>query len=139
MTAKKFVIELKSTLDGLPVIADFVDDALKHLKADSGTIYKVQLAVDEACTNVINYAYPHGPGPLKITIEPEGRDALIIINDQGKAFDPTSVPPPDLAPDLEQRKIGGLGIYFMKKLMDSISYSFHPREGNTLTLRKKLP
>jgi serine/threonine-protein kinase RsbW len=138
MKTEKFEIELESKTDNLPAISDFIDDVLTRFQADAATIYKVQLAVDEACTNVINYAYPEGAGPLKIIVESTGKNIVVTIKDKGKPFDPTSVPPPDLNPDLEQRKVGGLGIYIIKKLMDSVSYSFDPREGNRLTLQKKL-
>ncbi len=138
MTKNKFEIELESSIDSLPVIGSFLNNALVSLKADEATIYKIQLAVDEASTNVINYAYPGSKGPLKVTLEQAGKDLLISITDKGKPFDPTKIPPPDVDSDLETRKIGGLGIYFMHKLMDSVNYSYDPREGNKLTLRKSL-
>jgi serine/threonine-protein kinase RsbW len=136
--AKVFEIELESKIDSLPVIGNFIEESLKHFKADPSTLYKIQLAVDEASTNVINYAYPGSTGPLKITLELAGEDILVNIRDKGKSFDPTAVPPPDISSALDDRKIGGLGIYFMNKLMDSVSYSFDPREGNCLTLRKTI-
>jgi serine/threonine-protein kinase RsbW len=137
MKPDRFEIELESKIDNLPVISDFVSNILKRFQADPSSIYKVQLAVDEACTNIINYAYPGKIGPLKIKLELSGEDIVIIIADKGKPFDQTSIPPPDLNPDVEQRKVGGLGFYLMRKMMDSISYSYDPREGNKLVLRKK--
>ncbi len=138
MVQEPYEIECESKIDSLPVIGDFISDTLTHFHADASTIYKVQLAVDEACTNVINYAYSGGAGPLKIALELVGEDVIITISDKGKPFDPTAIPPPDVSSDVDQRKIGGLGIYFMKRLMDGVSYSFDPREGNVLTMRKKL-
>jgi serine/threonine-protein kinase RsbW len=131
-------IELQSTIDSLPVIGDFIEDTLTRFHADAGIIYKVQLVVDEACTNVINYAYTEGPGPLKIILELAGDDVIITIEDQGKPFNPTTIPLPDLNADLENRKIGGLGIHFMRTMMDSFGYSYDPRTGNRLILKKKL-
>jgi serine/threonine-protein kinase RsbW len=136
MKPDRFEIELESKIDSLPVISGFIEDALNQIKAGPSDVYKVQLAVDEACTNVINYAYPGRIGPLKITLEFNGEELIINIQDKGKSFDPTAIPLPDVTADLEDRKIGGLGIYFMNKLMDGVKYSFDPLEGNKLTLRK---
>ena len=136
MVQEPYEIEFVSKIDNLPLIGDFISDTLTRFRADAATIYKVQLAVDEACTNIINYAYSGGAGPLKIALELAGEDIMITIRDKGKPFDPTSIPPPDISSGVDQRKIGGLGIYFMKKLMDSVSYSFDSREGNRLTMRK---
>jgi serine/threonine-protein kinase RsbW len=133
---QKNEIELESTKDSLPVISDFIDETLNSYGADPGTIFKVQLAIDEACTNVINYAYNGQAGYMKLVLEQDGENILITINDKGRPFDPTKVPLPDLTPDLEERKVGGLGIYFMKKLMDDVSYTYSVTEGNTLTFKK---
>jgi serine/threonine-protein kinase RsbW len=139
MINKPFEITLESNIDGLPIIGDFISDTLALFEADPGTIYKVQLAVDEACTNVINYAYSGGVGPLILSLEKANDNLIITIKDKGKPFDPiTSIPPPDIDSEVEDRKIGGLGFYFIKQLMDDISYSYDPEEGNKLTLTKKL-
>jgi len=137
MKPDKYEIELDSKIENLPVVSDFIDNTLIHFQAEADSIFKIQLAVDEVCTNIINYAYQGVIGSIKIQLELTGDDIIITIKDKGKRFDPTSVPPPDVNSDLEQRKIGGLGVHFVKKLMDSISYSFDPREGNILSLRKK--
>lgn len=138
MMPEKYQIELESTIDSLPVIGDFIEETLTRFHADTGIIYKVQLVVDEACTNVISYAYSEGAGPLKIILELDGEDLIITIEDKGKPFDPTTIPPPDLNVDLEERKIGGLGIHFMRTMMDSFSYKYDHQEGNQLIMRKKL-
>jgi serine/threonine-protein kinase RsbW len=135
---KLYKIELESKVDSLPVIGDFIENTLSQFNADAGTIYKVQLAVDEACTNVINYAYSGGAGPMTLSLELVGEEIIISIQDKGKPFDPTTVPPPDTSSDVDERKIGGLGIFFIRQLMDDINYSFDPQEGNRLTFKKKL-
>jgi len=94
--------------------------------------------VDEACTNIIKYAYSGKAGIITIVCERQNDELVITIRDYGKSFDPLSVPQPDLAADLDHRKVGGLGIYFMKKLMDDVSYSFDARKGNSLIMRRKL-
>jgi len=136
MTLDQFEIELESKVDNLPIITDFIHNTLTRFQVDASTINKVQLAVDEACTNIMMYAYSSTAGPLTITLEVGGEDITITIKDKGKPFDPTLVPTPDLSSNVDERQIGGLGIYLMRKLMDSVSYSFSPDEGNRLTLRK---
>jgi serine/threonine-protein kinase RsbW len=138
MVPEPYKIEVDNKVDSLPVIGDFIEDTLTRLQADQATIFKVQLVVDEACTNIINYAYSGGPGTLILALELVGEDIVITIRDRGKPFDPTSMPPADISSGVEQRKIGGLGIHFMRTLMDSVNYSFDPGEGNTLIMRKKI-
>jgi len=138
MKQNRFEIKLESTVDNLPVIADFVDQALANFEADPATVYKIQLSIDEACTNVIKHAYEGKGGPLFLALELSGSKIIITLQDKGTPFDPTSIPAPDLSADLEERAIGGLGIYFMQKLMDSVQYSFSKTEGNKLTMIKSL-
>jgi len=101
-------------------------------------VFEVQTAVDEACTNIMKYAYSEQGGIIIITCELQDNDFVVTIRDKGKPFDPDSVPQPDLGTDLDRRKIGGLGIYLMRKLMDDVSYSFDAEKGNTLVMRKTL-
>ena len=110
---------------------------MSQLGIEAG-VYEVQTAVDEACTNIIKYAYSEKGGIITITCELQDNDFVVSIRDNGKPFDPASVPPPDLGTDLDRRKIGGLGIYLMRKLMDDVSYSFNAEKGNTLIMRKTL-
>ena len=64
-------------------------------------------------------------------------DVTITIHDQGRAFDPTSVPEPDLCCPLEERPLGGLGLHLMQKLMDEVRFTFSPEEGNTIVMVKR--
>ena len=132
----KFEIELESKIENLPVISKFVNRTLTGFQADPDTVNKAQMAIDEACTNIINYAYSGAAGPLKVALDLVGEDIIITIKDKGKPFDPTTIPPPDLTADVNERKEGGLGFYLIQKLMDSVSYSYDPLEGNQLTLKK---
>lgn len=101
-------------------------------------VLEVQTAVDEACTNIMEYAYSQEGGIITITCELQDNDFVVIIRDKGKPFDPSSVPLPDLEADLDKRRIGGLGIYFMRKFMDEVSYSFDAKNGNTLVMKRHL-
>ncbi len=138
MTANKYELEVENSLDKLPVIGDFVAETLSRFGADTATINRVQLAVDEASTNVIKYAYSGGVGRLRLALELVEDDLIITLTDWGVPFDPNTVPPPDLEADADNRKIGGLGIYFMRKLMDHVTYTFDAGEGNRLTMKKNI-
>lgn len=138
MDQNRFELEVNAKIDNLPVIVDFVGEKLMKFLADPATVFRVQLAVDEASTNIIKYAYGEKEGLLKLVMELNGDELIITLINWGKPFDPASVPPPDLNVTLEDRKIGGLGMYFIRKLMDEVSYSFDPVKGNQLILKKKL-
>lgn len=110
---------------------------MKQLGIDTA-ISEIQTAVDEACTNVIKHAYAEKDGTIDITCEVQDNNFVVTIRDKGKPFDPYSVPLPDLETDVDERRIGGLGIYLMRTLMDDVSYSFDAAEGNTLVMKKML-
>ena len=96
------------------------------------------MAADEASTNIIEHAYDGvSDGKLEIDCEIISGELKIIMRDWGKPFDPTSVPEPNLNADLSERKIGGLGMYLMRKLMDEVSYESSPETGNTLMMVKR--
>jgi serine/threonine-protein kinase RsbW len=105
---------------------------------DTQTVYAVQLAVDEACSNIIEHAYDEqSPGDIHFTCEVTGSRLRLTLRDTGKPFDPSAVPEPDLACALEDRQVGGLGIYIMRKIMDEVHFEAGEL-GNTLTLTKHL-
>ena len=124
-------------MENLSVIADFILKSMKQFGIATA-ISEIQTAVDEACTNIIKYAYSEKGGIIDITCKVQDNNFIVTIRDRGKPFDPHSVPPPDLEADFDKRKIGGLGIYLMRTLMDDVSYSFDATEGNTLVMKKIL-
>jgi anti-sigma regulatory factor (Ser/Thr protein kinase) len=100
-------------------------------------VYSVQLATDEAASNIIEHAYKGVPGgKIELTCEFKGDRLTITLLDRGKSFDPSKVAEPDVKADLSERKIGGLGIYLMHKLMDEVRYK-STAAGNLLTLVKR--
>ena len=132
----KFKLKVEATLQNLSVISSLVSEAMKKAGMDAAIIARVLLAVDEACTNIALYAYPARKGHIRIACWLDHSDFVISIEDKGRPFNPCSVPPPDVDVNLEDRRVGGLGIYFMRKFMDEISYKYDPRTGNQLTMRK---
>lgn len=122
----------------LGAIARFVDEVCAGCITDEGLLYKVKMAVDEACTNVLEHAYEGEEGRLEVHAQCTPSRLNIEIRDWGKAFDPTIIPVPDPSLPVEQRPVGGLGIYLMRKLMDRVEYRFDGQAGNCLTLEKRL-
>ena len=100
-------------------------------------VYAVQLAVDEATTNIIEHGYGQEcPSRIDVTCEPTADGIKVIIYDDAAPFDPTSIPDPEINVSLEDIKPRGLGIYFMRKMMDEVHYESSPDKGNTLTMIK---
>jgi serine/threonine-protein kinase RsbW len=93
---------------------------------NSKDIYSVQLAVDEACTNIIQHAYSNkskGQILIQCMLSSENNQFIVTITDWGKSFDPKIVPKPDTESNLNERKEGGLGLFLINKFMDSVKYT----------------
>lgn len=103
-------------------------------------LFRIELACDEACTNIIEHAYGgENVGEIRITWSIDDKTFMITMVDDGLPFDPNSVPPPEVpddSDDLDGLKIGGLGIYFMRNLMDEVHFSREAKKGNTLVMIK---
>ena len=100
-------------------------------------VYAVQLAADEAASNIIEHAYAGRPDQTFLLRCEFSQDRLLMtFLDRGTSFDFTRVEMPDVSADLSERKIGGLGIYLMHKLMDEVDYKV-TKSGNYLTLIKR--
>ncbi len=118
-------------------IRTFVGDQAREAGFNAKDIYSIQLATDEAASNVIEHAYEEKPdGKFEVGCEFRGDRLIVTVLDHGLPFDPSKVEEPDLKADLLDRKIGGLGIYLMRKLMDEVRYETVPA-GNLLTLVKR--
>jgi serine/threonine-protein kinase RsbW len=122
----------------LTVISDFITSAAKKLGLDDDQTFALQMAVDEACANVIEHAYGgETDGTISIHCQTLNDDVVVTIHDYGRPFDPKSIPRPDITAPLEKRQNGALGLYLMEKLMDSVEWEFDAEKGNKLTLRKR--
>lgn len=124
--------------DSLSAITQFVTRIAETAGLDPKAIYDVQMAVDEACSNIIEHAYGgEGRGPINCTCRIYDDQLIVILGDFGCPFDPSSVPGPDLCANLERRSSGGLGLFFMQQLMDQVQFKSTPGFGNILTLIKR--
>lgn len=129
-------LHLPAKLENLGRCKESVADCARAQGFDQKRIYEIELAVEETLVNIFNYAYPEPPGDIEINCKLENGRFIIEIIDSGIPFDMTSLTDPDLTADVEERKIGGLGIFLVKKMVDEVRYR---REGdrNILTLAVK--
>jgi len=135
----EYALCVKSNLVNLEQIARFVSDQAKRLGMAERQIYDIQMAVDEACTNSMEHAYNGDPtGEVTICCYAEDDDMVIKITDFGAQFDATLIPPPDFSRPLEERRVGGLGIYLMTRLMDSVQFRKLEPFGNEVIMRKHI-
>ncbi|WP_300669660.1 ATP-binding protein [Desulfoluna sp.] len=106
--------------------------------ADAKAQGHIELALEEALVNIVSYACPDGTGEMEVRCSLDKKKGFVIeILDSGPPFDPLSQGDPDTAADLEDRDIGGLGIFFMKQFMDRVEY-FRKNDENILKLTKTL-
>lgn len=129
---KKFKKELRiiSTTDNLSLVRDFTKAAAEESGFANDTVAKIVLAVDEACTNIIKHAYKYSvEGEIVINASFENEKFTITLTDSGVHFDARKVPEPDLEKYAKERKVGGLGMFLMKKLMDEVTY--HNLDGDS--------
>jgi len=122
----------------LAKIAKFVTQAAVQAGLNETAIFAVQMSVDEACSNIIEHAYGgENIGDIDCTCKIDSQGLTVILHDWGAPFDPEKVPEPDLTSPLEKRKEGGLGLFFIRKLMDEVHFEFSAEKGNTLTMVKR--
>lgn len=131
-------IKFPAQFQYLDEIRDLVAEVAREGGFSEKEVYSIQLAADEAASNIIEHAYQGvKDGVLDIACGMDGDLLTIILHDHGRPFDPASVRPPNLKADLSDRQIGGLGIYLMRKLMDEVEYESSAGRGNRLTLTKR--
>jgi sigma-B regulation protein RsbU (phosphoserine phosphatase) len=129
-------LNLPAKLENLETMLTFINEEAVSLGFDSKKLNHIRLAAEEVLVNVINYAYPDKEGNIEIAlIHKRGGGLEVEVKDWGLTFNPLSMPAPDIRAPLHERKIGGLGIYLVRKLMDEVSYQ-RQGERNILTFVK---
>ncbi len=118
---------------------EFVEGALEEASCPLKTQTAIAVAMEEIFVNISRYAYGSGVGTAKISIriDPDTRNATFVVTDTGVAFNPLEKPDPDITLPAEEREVGGLGIFIIKKTMDSVAYARENGE-NRLTMIKNL-
>lgn len=133
---KELTVDAKT--ENLDRVTDFVNEQLEANECPIKTVHRIDIAIDELFGNIANYAYSPKVGPVTVRVEirQEPRAAIITFLDRGVPYDPLKKEDPDVTLSAEERGIGGLGIYMVKKSMDAIRYEFKDGQ-NILTVEKK--
>jgi serine/threonine-protein kinase RsbW len=111
-------------LAAIPPLIEWVEQCCQEAGVGSALIFKMMLAIEEAATNVVSYGFAEVPPPHRIRVRldiDEARCAAELV-DNGRPFDPSAAPPPDVAEPLEEREPGGLGIHLLRTMADRIEY-----------------
>jgi serine/threonine-protein kinase RsbW len=131
-------VQFAAKFEFLDEIREFVGRIARASGFGDKDVYNIQLATDEAASNIIEHAYENiSGGLLELSCGVQADTIKIILTDYGEPFDPSEIPLPDLKADLSDRKIGGLGLFLMRKLMDEVHYESKADKSNTLTLIKR--
>jgi serine/threonine-protein kinase RsbW len=125
-------LKMPAKTENLAKIIKAVTNCAKQNGIDPKRIIKIELALEEAIVNIINYAYPLESGDVQVAcMLDENNQFIIEIEDEGIPFDALSIDEPDIISEIPERKIGGLGIFLIKKLMKKVQYQ---RKENTNVL-----
>lgn len=125
-------------IDCLPRITRFIEECLVAADAGDDDRFAVTLAIDEACTNIITHGCPPAKSTIQITCTADPGSITVEIKDRGREFDPRSAPIPDITSDLAHRRIGGLGVYFIRTLIDGIEYDYRDGTNRLQLVRQRL-
>lgn len=134
---RKFTLHVPSSTANLALIREFVVAVGGQAGLEAAEVSKLELAVDEACANVIEHAYgPDTSGEVVVRAHFDDAAIHIHVEDTGRGFDPASVPPGELKRLVLERKSGGFGMRLMKSLMDEVRYEIEPGRKNELHMTK---
>lgn len=130
-------LTVEASLDKLETVTEFVEQQLENFDCPMKAMTQFSIAIDEVFSNIALYAYPSGTGPVTIIAEKEPSSISLCFVDEGTAYDPLKKEDPDISLSAEEREIGGLGIFMVKKIMDDVSYE--RKDGcNILTIKKNI-
>jgi serine/threonine-protein kinase RsbW len=130
---------LRAVLENVAVAIDFVTDIVQKAELDERTLYQVQLVVDEACANVVHHAYEGmEPGDMEIFCSVDCDGLSIRVRDWGRGFAADQVSEPDVDAPLDERTLGGLGLFLINQVMDQVDYRRVSEGCNELVMTKRL-
>jgi serine/threonine-protein kinase RsbW len=116
-------ITLPATMENTRRLVQFVSGCTRQRGYPDARTKEIEVAAEEALVNICRYAYPGEAGDIELRCRRSGRDRLTIeIEDSGIPFDPLSQPDPELGPDIARRKVGGLGIFLIRKMVNEVRY-----------------
>ena len=136
---RTFTLKVPSSTENLAMIREFLNGVLAQTGLDQSDINKLELAVDEACSNVMEHAYGHD-ATKEVVVRVIFDEEVVRVNiiDTGRGFDPQSIPQADLERLVAERRSGGLGLRLMKSLVDEVRYEFEPGQKNELHMTKRI-
>ena len=132
---KELTIEAK--VDNLAQVTEFIDELLEAAECSMKAQMQIDVAVEELFVNVAHYAYGDSVGMVTVKASAEDGTAVITLIDSGIPYDPLKKPDPDITLSAQERAIGGLGIFMVKKTMDKMEYEYTDGK-NVLTITKKI-
>ena len=132
-------LELTAAVENLNEVLAFVDGELETMDCSMRSQMQIDIAVEEIFVNIAHYAYnPEvGKATIRVEVQPEPLAVMLTFLDQGVPYDPLAKADPDVSLSAEERQIGGLGIFMVKKSMDDVQYRYENGR-NILTLKKTL-
>ena len=132
-------MNLEAKLENIPAVTDFIEGELMKVGCPMKTQMQMDVAIDEVFTNIASYAYgdQKGSAVVRFDFDEQTRVASVTFVDTGMPFNPLESAEPDITLSADERPIGGLGIFLVKKTMDEVIYS-REDDRNVLTLRKKI-
>lgn len=132
-------LTLPATIENIEKVTDFVNEQLEEIKCPMKAQMQIDIAIDELFGNIAHYAYNPETGPATVRVEVTEDPIAVVITfiDRGVPYDPLKKEDPDITLSAEERAIGGLGVFMVKKTMDEISYEY--RDGkNILRIKKNM-
>lgn len=115
-------MQCAARVENLPLVTEFAEGCADRFGLEPGKKFGLLVALEEAFVNTCSYAYPGGEGEVELSCGAEGSVLALEMADRGTPFDVLSLPEPDVTSDLLERAIGGLGVHFIRKLSDQVSY-----------------
>ncbi len=129
---------VEATLENIPAVTDFVDGRLEAAGCPMKARTQIDVAVDEMFGNIARYAYDtSGPATVRVDVDRDPPAVRVTFIDRGRPYDPLAKPDPDVTLSADDRPIGGLGIFMVKKTMDDVRYEYKDGQ-NILTVEKRL-
>ncbi len=132
-------MKLCAELCDVATIREFVGKASRDLKADEAIIPALELVTDELCSNVIIHGYGGQAGWIEVRVQPVEHGVQLTVRDWAGGFDAEAVPLPDVEAPLEERALGGLGLFLVRSLMDEVRFENDGKKGNLVTVIKRAP
>lgn len=134
---KKYQLRIPSHASNLEIVREFTARIARKVGFSDEEVSNIEIAVDEACTNVIKHAYGNDSKmPIQLIIKVDSDKLTVLITDHGKGFDPKKLRPLDMRDYLAKMRVGGLGVHLMRTLMDEVEFNIQPGKRNQLRMVK---